>query len=256
MTGSAAPDIAESAATGQVARLYAQVRRSLGSSHVPTFYRVLAPHLRVLDRAVLDLTAVVALAEATGVAHAMREVARPARPDSPESTARTAVVPLSANGCAILDRYRTANPLNLLVCLALLGTARPRWPGVMQPPLPSPGPAPWTLLDDVRNCHGGVVTPGLWVELANLPEDAIALWRWVREEARGGGIPVAATRVGLLAARALEAAGYGASGSDALRELPSQTRQLLAWFPTGISTMIVEGEWMGTATDTHEETRS
>ncbi len=256
MTGSAANEIAESAATGKVARLYAQVRRELGSSHVPTFYRVLAPHPQVLDRAVLDLTAVVALAEATGVAHAMREVARTPRPDSPDSAARTAVLPLSADGGAILDRYRAANPLNLLVCLALLGTAGPQWPGVMRPPLPSPGPTPWTLLDDVRNCHGGVVTPGLWVELANLPDDAIALWRWVREVARGGGIPVAATRVRLLAAGALEAAGLGGSGSNALRELPSPTRQLLAWFPTGISTMIVEGEWISTAIDPHEETRS
>ena len=254
VSSSPVTEIAESAASGHVADAYAEVRRVLGSTFVPTLYRVLAPYPLALERAVAQLESVVALAEATGFSEAACADALRSATGSASSPGTGATLDITSAGRAVLDRYRAANPLNLLLCLRLLGTSTPGWPAVMEPPLPAPGDGPRPLLADVRECHGGVVTPGLWRELADLPDDASRLWRWVRERACIDALHASATRVRLIASRTLEQAGYGAPDTDVTQLLPPEASTLLAWFPTGISTMIVEAEWMFAATNTHEET--
>jgi hypothetical protein len=208
---------------------------------VPTVYRMLACYERFLVEAVDaladalrgDRTECFAMAaRALGAVAAERLDGPPIDPGAD----RAAIL-------ALIDRYNVANPRNLLFAVGLAG-GRP--PGaalpIMEPPLP---PARDDLLADVEACHGGLTVPGLWRELAAWPEVAGTAWSHVRPLAGRPDFDRARTEILALARRTAGAAaapepaglGYGPEDIAAIDEI-------LAWFPRGISTMVVEIEYL------------
>jgi len=234
--------ITEAASGSSIARAYDLIRSELDSEFVPSIYQVLATYPPALDAAIEVLPRVVALA---------RDGDFPARVCAAASTALAEVdveatrgqLALDANSREVILGYRSANPFNLLLALALLGTGVPEWPDVMTPERVSTlnsAEEPTTLNDQITFAHGGVLLPGLWRGLLEISRAADP-WREVCAFATGGQLPALRAHVRSLAEEVLRegdlATHDGVLGTSLTNELPHIT-----WFPTGIATMIVEAE--------------
>lgn len=232
-------EVSEAEATGGLADAYATIRRALGVPFVPTVYRMLARHERVLVAAVAALEPLLASERAGPYSEAARRRGASAARRLPGSALEAGDA--QAAVLATLERYNRANPLNLLFSLALRPEGADWTPAVMGPPPPPRG----DLLADVRACHGGFTVPGVWRELAGRPELAAEAWGLVRplagstelRTARDDVIALARAELASVSLPSAEALGYGPGDSAAIRGT-------LAWFPHGIATMVVEIEFL------------
>jgi hypothetical protein len=236
MTGATVGEVPEAMAPAPIAAGYARIRALLHSTFVPTVYRRLAVHPQAFDLALDRLPAIVALGESTGFVLAAQEAARLSLSGSPDGVGAA-----PAEVATVVQRYRAANPINLLFSMSVAGAdARPARP-VMEPPL---APESGDVWSDIQLCHGGIITPGLWRDLAPWPADLDVLWRSTRAAAAGGGIARARDAVRELAADVLSHADLGRLPTELAPHLPSSAVTELAWFPTGVATMVAEGEWL------------
>lgn len=231
-------EIAEGEASGEISLAYAQVRSILGVPFVPTIYRMAAMHESVFVKALGRLAPVLNVQRERGFIFETERVARQAL-KSPREGRFGGELDLQSS--RLIERYSTANPLNLLFALGLLGTGVVEWPSVMSPPLPARSHDIYT---DIRNCHGGVTIPGFWRELGQNPELLELVWSATRAQAEHGGFDAARRAVLEFGAETIRSAEVGALLSDISLEAAEQIHQLLGWFPTGIATMIAETEWL------------
>lgn len=229
-------EVPEDDAPAAIAAGYQRIRDLLGSTFVPTIYRLLALYPQAFAVALDRMPQVIALGADAGFVPAAQEAAR----------SRLAGQPTDGHDAhrevaAVVGRYRRANPMNLLFSISIAGVdARPDGP-VMEPPLPPESDDIWA---DILAAHGGVITPGLWRDLAPWPDDLAALWPSTRAVADGGALARAREAVRDLAVAVL--------ADNGLADLPDQISSLLpasaiadfAWFPTGVATMVAEGEWL------------
>lgn len=239
-------EIAEDEASEALAATYARLRAALGVNFVPTLYRMLAvwePYLTAATDALAGLLASDEAERLAVEAHARAGEAVAGLRESP-------AIPLGPAGdeaIAILDRYKRANPRNLLFAQALLPTA-PSAPGEVMGPPEHPPPQtddPGPLLADILECHGGVVRPGMWRELAETPHVLGPMWRAARwfggeesfQRARTAIAELAREAAGGIAAPDPRAHGLGA---DEVREVEAT----LIRFVRLITAMIVEIEYL------------
>jgi len=234
-------ELAEVDATAEIEVAYRQIRNLLASNFVPTIYRRLAMYPAAFALAVEHLGQVVELADSTDF---VRTAQRSAYISLSGSTLSEG--PVTPEVIDVIERYRNANPLNLLFSISLVGAdARPSRP-VMQPPL---GPVHNEIQRDIFDSHGAFITPGLWRDLDPWPESQRELWIKTRQIAEDGRLIVARDAV----MKTATAVFFGSQ----LEFLPAQISSLLpesaltdfAWFPTGVSTMVVEAEWLHNLTN-------
>jgi len=229
-------EIAEDEATGVIASAYAQVRELLGVPFVPTIYRMIAVHEGAFVEALARLAPVLAAQKAEAFISRAEAVARQALGSTPEDGPE-GVDPQTS---LLVERYSTANPLGLLFVIGLLGTDVVRRSGVMAPPLPARSN---DIFTDVRQCYGGVIVPGFWRELGQRPEVLEQVWSATRAHAERSGFDAASRAVFEYGVATIRSAGVGSVLSDLPSREAHQIRELLGWFPTGISTMIAVTEW-------------
>ncbi|CAB4960413.1 unannotated protein [freshwater metagenome] len=252
MTPAPMQRVTESAASSSTARAYDLIRSELGSGFVPSIYQVLAACPPALDAAVEVLPRVVAVA---------RDADFPARVCALVATELAAVDGGELRGTRALDDasrdvilgYRSANPLNLLLALALLGTGVPEWPGVMTAvsvSAPAPTDANPSLEDEITLAHGGVLLPGLWRDLLSI-SSASDPWSEVRAFAADGSMPSVRAQVRALAEQVLHEGHLATADGILGRPLPLEVPHL-TWFPTGIATMIVEAEVLVSSSPTSQ----
>jgi len=245
--------ITEAEAGSSTARAYDLIRSTLDSAFVPSIYQSLATCPPVLDAAVEVLPRVVALARDADFPARVCALAASALETAAAGSTRPRLALSDASRDVILG-YRAANPLNLLLVLALLGTGIPDWPDVMtEVSAPTPGPTDdhLTLDDQITRAHGGVLLPGLWRGLLAL-SSAEDPWSEVRAFAASGQLPGLRAEVRSLAEQVLYeghlASDAGQLGVPLPHELPH-----LTWFPTGIATMIVEAEVLISSSQTRPD---
>ena len=232
MTG----EVSEEAAPVAIAAGYARIRSALRSTFVPTVYRRLAIHPAAFELAVDHLPRIVSLGDSTDFVRAAQRAARlsGAEPPMGHDLAHFEVT-------QVVQRYRKANPLNLLFSMSIAGPeARPVRP-VMEPPL---GSGPGDIWQDILHCHGDVIIPGLWRDLAPWPSDLELVWRSTRAMAQEGRLVPAREAVMDLAIQVLSDDDTRHLSSQIGHLLPAEAVTDLAWFPTGVATMVVEGEWL------------
>ncbi|MHB1065812.1 MAG: hypothetical protein ACYC2Z_00065 [Candidatus Nanopelagicales bacterium] len=233
MTGT---EVAEHDAPAGIAAGYQRIRDLLDSTFVPTIYRRLAMHPEAFSLAVDHLPQVVALGVRSDFVSAAQSAAR-----TPLTDAAGHVIDVHQEVADVVERYRRANPLNLLFSMSIAGVdARPEQP-VMEPPLP---PRPGVIWEDILESHGGVITPGLWRDLAPWPDDLEVLWRSTRAVAADGWLAEARQAVRLLAVGVLAGSGLQHLPAEVSALLPAPAVADFAWFPTGVATMVAEGEWL------------
>ncbi len=237
-------EVPEAEASGVVAAAFDSVRTSLRSSFVPTVYRRLAVHPAALAVAVGALPAVVEAARAEGFADEVVGLA-----GSLTSAPQLRAVEESAAPAAVVERYRRANPLNLLFAVSVLGVEDPPLP-VMVPVLPPPLPQED---DDILLCHGGSVLPGLWRELAAWPSWRSAAWSAIREDAAAGGLAAAHGAVMRLAGEHAATSAHPAVRDEVASLLPQDAVHDLRRFAVVIAAMVVEAEWLIHVMNTHTE---
>lgn len=248
MTTQGPAEVPEADARGTVAESYADVRRALGSSFVPTVYRRLAPHPDALAVAVAVLPDIVRAARSTRFAdEVVGTAATLVRP------ARGSVAPAPAGAAEVISRYRAANPLNLLFAVSMFGAPQDDGLGravVMGPPLPSPAPVED---DDIRACHGGEVLPGLWRELGDWPAWRSPAWAALRHDAAAGGLVNARAAVMTAALDLAAMTAVDAARHEVAALLPTEAALELRRFPAVIASMVVEAEWLVRAMNPHTE---
>lgn len=230
-------EIAEDEAAGAIASAYAQVRELLGVPFVPTIYRIIATYEEVFVEALYRLAPVLVAQKAEAFMSRVEAVAR-------QALGRTSVDSLGGvdpQTSLLVERYSTANPLGLLFVIGLLGTDVVRRSGVMAPPLPARTD---DIFTDIRQCYGGVIVPGFWRELGHRPEVLAQVWWRVRAHAERGGFDAASRAVFEYGLDTVRSAGVGSVLSDLPSRESQRIRELLGWFPTGISTMIAVTEWV------------
>jgi len=231
-------EIGEDEATGVTALAYRQIRAVLGVPFVPTIYRMLATHQQVLVASVERLEPLLRTQRARDFGHEAQRVARVALPNVPASGSR---IVSDQKVSFLLDRYSAANPLNLLFVLGLLGTSGSERSGVMSPPLPARSDDVWA---DILACHGGVTTPGFWREFGQWPELLGIAWSATREQAERGGFDQARNALLALGTETVRDTRVDALLDEIDPAEATQIYELLSWFPTGITTMIAEVEWL------------
>lgn len=225
-------------ASPRTAGAFLHIQAVLGTSFVPTVYQKLSAYPDAFHAAVSQVERIVSLAKANDFVSTAQQAARTGLSQQPESVGR-----VNEGVAEVVGRYREANPLNLLVSMAIVGTtAQPPLP-VMDPPLP---PASDQIWEDILGSHGSVITPGLWRELAPWPDDLDRLWASVRAAAGAGLISRARAAVIGPAIALLSGSEWTTLAADITDRLPVEGANELAWFPTGIATMVVEGEWLHT----------
>jgi hypothetical protein len=236
-------ELAEVNATAEFELAYGNIRSLLASNFVPTIYRRLALYPAAFALAVEHLGQVVELADSTDFVRTAQRSAHISL-----SGASLSEGPFNSQVTDVIERYRNANPFNLLFSISLMGAdARPNR-SVMQSPL---GPVHSDIEQDIFDSHGAFITPGLWRDLDPWPERQRELWMKTRDIVQDGRLVIAREAV-------MQCAAAVFLGS-ALEFLPTQIASLLpesalmdfAWFPTGIATMVVEGEWLHNLTDHH-----
>ena len=141
-----------------------------------------------------------------------------------------------------MSDYSAANPIGLLFSLAVVGRHLRPHPGVMDSTIPLYRAN--DLRADIIACHGDVILPGFWRDAMSWPEVAQEFWSCTRTHALEGHLELARNSVMGFADEATSGTVID-SLADNLRPLiPIELMEILAWFPTGISTMIVEVEWL------------
>ncbi len=241
-----AAEVPENAAPAEIEERYRRIRNLLGSTFVPTVYRRLAVYPAAFTLAVDHLPEVVRLGESTDFVRTAQSAAR--IPLAGASVDLNVVHPAVVD---VVERYRRANPLNLLFSMSIMGAEARPTQSVMEPPL-APGPGPEGIQQDILVSHGGFITPGIWRDLAPWPVSLQTLWLSTRAVAQDGRLALARNAVLDLAAAAL-------CGTE-LKYLPARLAPLLprsavsdlAWFPIGVSSMIVECEWLHTLIAHHQ----
>lgn len=229
-------EVAEDEATGVIATAYAQIRELLGVPFVPTIYRMIALHEEAFVEALARIAPVLAAQKADAFISRTEAVAR----RSLRSTPGDGPGGVDPQTSLLVERYSTANPLGLLFVIGLLGTDVVRRPAVMVPPLPARSD---DIFADVRQCYGGALVPGFWRELGQRPEVLDQVWSSTRAHAESGGFDAASRAVFDYGVATIGSAGTGSVLSDLPSREADQIRELLGWFPTGISTMIAVTEW-------------
>lgn len=237
-------EVPEAEASGAVAASYDSVRSALRSPFVPTVYRRLAVHPAALSVAVGALPAVVDAALADGFADEVIGLA-----GSLTSAREVPPAPDPSGPAAVVERYRRANPLNLLFAVSLLGVEEAPLP-VMVPTLPPRQPQED---DDILLCHGGSVLPGLWRDLGSWPDWRSAAWSTIREQAAAGGLAVARDAVLRTATQHAAASDQRAVRDDVAFLLPQDLAHDLRRFAVVIAAMVAEAEWLIHAMNTHTE---
>ena len=236
-------ELAEVNVTAEFELAYGNIRSLLASNFVPTIYRRLAMYPDAFALAVEHLGQVVELADSTDFVRTAQRSAHISL-----SGASLGEGPVISEVIDVIERYRNANPLNLLFSISLVGADTRTNRSVMQPPL---GPAHHEIERDIFDSHGAFITPGLWRDLDPWPDSQRELWMKTRDIANDGSLVVAREAV-------MQRAAAVFLGS-ALEFLPAQIASLLpesalidfAWFPTGVATMVVEGEWLHNLTNHH-----
>lgn len=244
MTPIASAEVAEVDAHGSIAEGFAIVRAALHSTFVPTIYRRLAVHPEAFAVAVAALPEVVRIGEAAGFVDMACSTARTALPPPVEADAvALRELTLSEPGpSAVLDRYRKANPLNLLFSMSICGLTVPPRPAVMAPPLPtSEGADLWV---DIEACHRAAFVPGVWRELAPWPAVLNDLWPRTRQLAALGGVVVARDAVRRAAITVLSGTSVEQGAARTRDALGPENAAAFDWFQTGVATMIAEVEWL------------
>jgi hypothetical protein len=173
-------EIPEEAADAHVADLYAEIRRCLGTSHVPTLYRVVAAHCYLDDfwRLLKPLLESPEADRFVGQAHGIGS-------DLARRLGGTPVVlrdSLYAKVIEVLESFNRGNPRNFLFSTAgrhLLGfeaaaSAR-AWQLAPEAEGPS-GPGLDPLWDDIRQAHGSAAIPGFYRVLGTWPDALRSLW--------------------------------------------------------------------------------
>lgn len=238
-------EVTESEATGSVADAYDVIRSALRSTFVPTIYRRLALHPEAFAIAVARMPDVVRVGDDTGFIALACDTARSELP-IPNGTDASALQGVSSSGnggpAAVLDRYRRANPINLLFSLSICGLTAPPEPSVMAPPLPAYVAA--GVWADIEACHRSPFVPGVWRELAPWPDVVDDLWPRVRALAAADGLVAARDSVRLLAVDALSGTVAAQSATEVRAALDPDAAASFDWFPTGVATMIAEVEWL------------
>lgn len=232
--------ISESDATGVVASGYDEIRAQLGVQFVPTIYRILAQCEEGFAVGVDALPDIVRLAKEHDVARIVIDRARrglgdaaccaPHLPETPEELRR------------LLHDYAKANAFGLLFSVALLGAPVRVYPGVLGATTPVT-PAP-DLLADIVACHGGLILPGFWRDVTAIPDVGVPLWAAVRSHGREGHFARARLEILSVTEELPADSVISATALKAGAAIPPDLMALLAWFPTGISTMIAEVEWL------------
>ena len=230
--------ITEAEAGSSTARAYDLIRSTLDSAFVPSIYQSLATCPPVLDAAVEVLPRVVALARDADFPARVCALAATALEVEAAGSTRPRLALSDASRDVILG-YRAANPLNLLLVLALLGTGIHDWPDVMTE-VSAPTDDHLTLDDQITRAHGGVLLPGLWRGLLAL-SSAEDPWSEVRAFAASGQLPGLRAKVRSLAEQVLYEGHFASDTGQLGMPLPQELPHL-TWFPTGIATMIVEAE--------------
>ena len=239
MTTATVGEVPEATAPPTIATGYALIRALLHSTFVPTVYRRLAVHPQAFDLALNQLPTIVALCDSADFVVTAQETARTSLMGSSKGVGVEAVDVVEI--VDVVQRYRAANPINLLFSMSIAGPdARPARP-VMEPPL---APKSGDVWSDIHLCHGAVITPGLWRDLAPWPADLDVLWQSTRELAADGAIARARDAVLELAAGVLSHADVARLPTEIAQYLPPSAAAELAWFPTGVATMVAEGEWL------------
>ena len=236
-------ELAEVNATAEFEVAYKHIRDLLASNFVPTIYRRLAMYPDAFALAVEHLGHVVELADSADFVRTAQSAA-----NIPLSGTSLSEGPINSGVTDVIERYRDANPINLLFSISLMGADTRPHRSVMQSPL---GPVHSDIEQDIFDSHGAVITPGLWRDLDPWPERQRELWMKTREIAQDGRLIIAREAV-------MECAAVVFLGST-LEFLPAQIASLLpesalidfVWFPTGVATMVVEGEWLHNLTDHH-----
>lgn len=232
--------VPEAAADKQIAKGYSQIRRQLGVPFVPTIYRILAQCPEPFLVAVDALEDIVKLAEHTDFSRRVRQQAHAALRESRCCLPKG--VDLSAPFEAVMANYSVANPIGLIFSLSMVGRPSQPHPGVMDSTIP---PASDTDLSaDIVACHGDVILPGFWRDTMVWPELAQELWTCTRTHAREGHVERARDSVLDFAAATTSGTAVDAMAEKLRPMFSADLVEILAWFPTGISTMIVEVEWL------------
>ena len=274
MSGAALPEISERDATGRVAELYEEIRRTVGLPLVNLVYRVLAATDR-LDDAWQQLGP--NLRDA-GISTAADDVVAQVTIDCPAiPPAALASVGLAGSSLAsarsTVAAYMHGNSRNILAVTALLAGA----PGGGSEPPPSgelPPPRAWDILPMagldtldaqtralIDEMSAPLVTPGegalvpsLLRHFANEPALLAVLWTAVAPAVESGRVAEVAEQV---ASRARELASLLPYAVEPLSD--EQTRETLARFQFTLSRMIVVGrlleDALGTPDGSNEETR-
>lgn len=126
-SGDPVPAISEDEATGEVAELYADIRKTLGVPLVNLIWRNLATMPGVLPWAWLSVKPLFETGQIRNEALALIEGQQlPSVPLLPRATLRAAAVDAQAEGviCGILESYNRTNPINLVALCALLAILR------------------------------------------------------------------------------------------------------------------------------------
>ena len=232
--------VPEAAADEQIAEGYSQIRRQLGVPFVPTIYRILAQCPEPFLVAVDALEDIVQLAERMDFSRRVRQQSRAALNESrcclPEG------VELPAPFETVMANYSAADPIGLMFSLSIVGSPSQPHPGVMDSLIPAT--ADNDLSADIVACHGDVILPGFWRDAMAWLELAQELWTCTRTQAREGHLERARDSVLDFAAAATSGTAVDAMAEKLRPMMPDDLVEILAWFPTGISTMIVEVEWL------------
>jgi len=123
----------------------------------------------------------------------------------------------------------------------LIGVEREPFSGVMSPP--------WTRRDaeitvDIAACHGSEFVPGVWRDLSLWTEVYESSWWKLRQAAELGVFDAARDAVAHLTTKSLLGTTLAADAAVIRTQMSEDLSTTLSWFPTGITTMIVEVEWL------------
>lgn len=180
-------------------RAFTHSQGVLGTSFVPTVYRRLCAYPEPFHAAVDQIERIVSLAKANDFVRTAQQAARTGLTHQSEP-----VVRVHKGVAEVVRGYRSLNPVNLLVSMAIIGTSSQPLLPVMEPLLDCGSDQIW---EDFVHSHGSVITPGLSRALTLWPDDP---------------------------------------GCRHHRSPSPEGSKELAWFPTGIATMVAEGEWLNT----------
>lgn len=232
--------IPEAAADAQTAAGYSKIREQLGVPFVPTIYRILAQCPEPFVAAVDALEDVVMLAEQTDFSRRVRLRARAALSESKCCFPDALQIP--ARFETVMGDYSAANPIGLMFSLSIVGRQSRPIIGVMDSTMPPSGEI--DISADIIACHGDVILPGFWRDAMTFPEVVQDLWSCTRTHALEGHFERAREFVLSFASETMSGTVAGGIAENLRPMIPSDLMEILAWFPTGISTMIVEVEWL------------